>query len=245
MKNFKRIIFSGAKAIIKLFYRKPEFIGTENLPSEPCVIIGNHTQMNGPLIGELYFPNEPYIWCAAQMMHLKEVPAYSYRDFWSRKPKCLKWLYKLLSYLIAPLSVFIFNEARTIAVYHDKRVISTFKESIRRLNDGKSIVIYPEHDKPYNHILCDFQEGFVDVARLYHKQTGKALRFVPIYIAPKLKKVCIGKSIRFDPDAPSKEERKRICEYLMREISDIATALPRHKVIPYNNVSKKEYRYNK
>ena len=126
-------IYKVIKALVRLFYPKMEIVGTENLPDEPTIIVGNHTQMNGPIACELYFPGNRYIWCAGQMMHLKEVPAYAYQDFWSNKPKYIRWFYKLLSYIIAPLSVCVFNNANTIGVYRDNRIISTFKETVQKL----------------------------------------------------------------------------------------------------------------
>ena len=174
----------------------------------------------------------------------KEVPQYAYTDFWSRKPKVLRPLFKLVSYIIAPLSVLIFNNARTIAVYKDNRILSTFRESIAKLQTEKNIVIFPEYDKIYNNIIYNFQEGFVDIARLYYKRTGKELSFVPLYIAPKLKKMYLGKPIKFSAYTPIAEERRRICEYLMNEITDIAISLPEHTVIPYRNIPKKLYPKN-
>ena len=216
----------------------------ENLPDEPVVIVGNHTQMHGPIVCELYFPDNCYTWCAGQMMKLKEVPEYAYTDFWSQKPKYIRPLFKIVSYIIPPLSVLVFNNARTIAVYKDNRILSTFRESIAKLQNGNSVVIFPEHDKKYNNIIYDFQEGFVDVARLYYKCTGKELSFVPLYIAPKLKKMYLGKPIKFSADTPIAEERRCICDYLMQEITDIAGSLPEHTVIPYRNIPKKYYPTN-
>lgn len=216
----------------------------ENLPDEPVVIVGNHTQLHGPIACELYFPDNYYTWCAGQMMKLKEVPEYAYTDFWSQKPKYLRPLFKLVSYIIPPLSVLIFNNARTIAVYKDNRILSTFRESIAKLQGGKSVIIFPEHDKKYNNIIYDFQDGFVDVARLYYKRTGKELSFVPLYIAPKLKKMYLGKPIKFSADVPIAEERRRVCNYLMQEITDIARSLPEHTVVPYRNIPKKHYPTN-
>ena len=238
------LLYKIIKAVVKFFYPKMEVVGSENLPNEPVIAVGNHTQMNGPIVSELYYPGKRCIWCAGQMMHLKEVPAYAYQDFWSRKPKYVRWFYKLLSYLIAPLSVCVFNNANTIAVYHDARLISTFKQTAGKLQEGASIIIFPEHDVPYNHILCEFQDKFVDTARIYYKKTGKELSFVPMYIAPYLKKIYLGKPIRFCSSNPIKEERKRICEYLMAEITEIACCLPEHKVVPYNNIPKKQYSSN-
>ena len=45
-------------------------------------------------------------------------------------------------------------------------------------------------------------------------------------------------------DAPIGEERRRICAYLTEEITAMACSLPLHTVVPYQNVSKKEYPKN-
>ena len=232
------------KGLVWLFYPKLEVVGVENLPEEPAIIVGNHTQMNGPIAAELYCPGKHYTWCAGQMMHLKDVPEYAFQDFWSQKPKWTQPWYKLLSYIIAPLSVCIFNNAHTIGVYHDTRLIGTFKNTIKRLQEGNHVVIFPEHDVKYNHILYEFQDRFIDVAKLHYKKTGKAVSFVPLYIAPKRKAMYFGKPIQFDPDVPIGEERKRICDYLMREITEVACALPEHIVVPYRNIPKKLYPSN-
>lgn len=238
------LLYRLIKGLVQLFYPKMEVVGTENLPDEPVIVVGNHTQMNGPIACELCFPGKRYIWCAGQMMHLKEVPDYAFQDFWSQKPRWCRWFYKLLSYLIAPFSVCVFNNAGTIPVYHDIRLRTTFKMSMDKLQDGASMIIFPEHNEPYNNIIYDFQDKFIDLARMYHKRTGKELSFVPLYIAPTLKKMCIGKPIRFCAEAPIKDERRRICDYLMTEITEIAQALPEHTVVPYRNIPKRLYPSN-
>lgn len=237
-------LYSVIKWAVKTCYPKIQVVGKENLPEEPAMIVGNHAQMNGPICCELYFPGDRYTWCAAEMMHLKAVPAYAYKDFWSKKPKYIRPFYKLLSYIIAPLSVCVFNNARTIGVYHDARIITTFKQTVQRLQEGSSVVIFPEHDAAHNHILCQFQDKFIDIAKLYYRRTKKELVFVPLYIAPTLKKMYLGKPIRFCAENPMEEERRRICDYLMKEITDIACGLPEHTVVPYNNVPKKDYPSN-
>ena len=40
------------------------------------------------------------------------------------------------------------------------------------------------------------------------------------------------------------QERSRICNYLMDEITSIACSLPRHTVVPYPNIPKKDYPCN-
>ncbi len=233
------------KKLLKWFYPKATFHGTEHIPDEPVIFVGNHTQMNSPLICEFYFPVPRYTWCAGAMFHLKDVPAYAFQDFWSQKPKWTHPFYKLVSYLIAPVSVFVFNNAETIAVYRDNRIISTFKNTVAALQEGKSVVIFPEHDVKHNHIIYEFENRFIDVAKLYYKRTGKQVCFVPLYVAPKLHQAHIGKPIRFDPEAPMDTERERICDYLMEQVTRIACDLPEHTVVPYRNIPKKLYPSNK
>lgn len=244
-KGFSYYCYRVIRWLVWLFYPKMEVRGLENLSEEPCIIAANHTQMNGPIAGELYFPGDRAIWCAGEMMELKKVPDYAYADFWSKKPKCIRWFYRILSYVIAPISVCVFNNAHTIAVYRGQKIIQTFRQTQTALEQGKNVVIFPEHEVPHNHIVYEFQEGFVDVARRYYKVTGKELSFVPMYIAPKLKTMYLGKPIAFRSENPIGEERKRICTYLMDQITQIAVDLPEHVVVPYSNLPKKSYPKNK
>lgn len=232
------------KKLIWLFYPKTKVVGQENLPPESAIIVGNHTQLHGPIVAELYCPGDHYTWCAGQMMHKEDVAEYAFQDFWSQKPKWTHGFYKLLAKCIVPLSVCIFNNANTIGVYHDTRIIGTFKNTVKRLDEGNNVVIFPEHDVKYNHILYDFQDKFIDVARLYYKKTGKAVSFVPLYIAPKRKTMYFGKPIQFQPEASMDEERQRIKEYLMDAITSLAESLPEHIVVPYRNIPKKLYPTN-
>ncbi|MBR3750207.1 MAG: hypothetical protein IKK58_00375 [Clostridia bacterium] len=237
--------FKAFKALIAAVYPKYELEGVENIPQEPCIIVGNHSQLHGPIVSQLYMPVKCQTWCMGSMMNLKEVPDYAFEDFWSGKPKRSHWFYKILAHLIAPVSVFIFNNADTIGVYHDTRIISTLKQTVKVLSEGESVVIFPEYHKEYNGILYDFRENFVEVARLYHKKTGKNLSFVPMYICPELKMLCFGNKITFDPNLYDKEKKEEMRVYLMEEITRLARELDEHTVIPYDNIPKKKYPKNK
>lgn len=237
--------FKIIKGLVRLFYGKIDVEGLENLPDKHAVLVGNHSQMDGPIVGELFLPDNCYIWCAGQMMDAKEVPEYAFTDFWSQKPKWTHPFYKVLSHVITPLAVCLFKNARTIAVYRDMRIMSTFKTTIRMLKEGANILIFPEKDEKHNNILYKFQENFVDVAKLYYKKEGISLMFVPVYIAPKLRKMYIGKGIHFNGEGNIEEERSRICNYLSEEITDIARELPLHTVVPYRNIPKRYYLKNK
>ena len=230
--------------IIWLLSPKYTLYGTEKLPDEPCVIVGNHCQMYGPIAAELYLPRPHSIWCIGEMMNRKEVPAYAFRDFWSMKPKALRWFYRLLSHLIAPLAEYIFTHAHTIPVRHDARVMTTFRKSVEQLNAGTDIVLFPEKNEPYNGILWQFQEHFADLAKLYYRKTGTAVCFVPMYTAPRLSSIHFGDPVRYDPQAPEQKERTRVCNEMMTAITGLAEALPEHTVVPYYNLPKRLYPRN-
>ena len=238
-------VYRIIRFFIWLFYPEIQVHGTENLPEVPFIAVGNHAKMNGPISCELYFPVEHSTWTAGEMMHLKEVPDYSYRDFWGGKPKYVKWIFRIASYLIAPLAVCIFNNAKCIGVYHDTRLINTFRNTVRKLEDGTSVVIFPEHNVPYNDLVWEFQDRFIDVARMYYRKTGKDICFVPMYTAPRLKSLYFGKPVQFDHTAPRVQERERICKAMMDGVTEIARSLPEHTVVPYPNMPSRYYPTNK
>ncbi len=241
MKKKTSVAYRIIKWLVRVCYRKMKVDGLENLPDEPCLVISNHAQMNGPIACELYFPGNRYTWCIGHMMHLREVPDYAFQDFWSKKPWYSRWFYLLLSYMIAPLSVCVFNNADTIAVYKDTRIISTFRDTVSTLCEGANVIIFPEHSQPHNNIVNDFQDKFVDIARMYYRKTKKELCFVPMYIAPELNTMVLGEATRFSAEAPIEEERARICGHLKDGITSAAMALPPHRVVPYDNIPKREY----
>ncbi len=232
------------RELVRVFSPKFVITGAEQIPEGACIIVGNHAHMYGPIESVLYTPGAHVTWCIAEMMIRKEVAEYAYADFWSMKPKRVRWFYRILSHLIVPLAVCIFNNAPTIAVFRDNRVMRTFKETLDHLKAGERVVIFPEQLTPHNGILWEFREGFVDAARLYYKREKKPLLFVPMYVCPRLKKVCYGEPVTFDPEAPIEEERARICKVLSDRITELAVSLPEHVVVPYPNVPKKKYPRN-
>lgn len=243
-KNVKKkgLFFRFIVRTIKLFYKGSEFIDIEKLPTEPCVVVGNHSQIHGPFLSEGYIPFKKLTWCDGPMMDKKEFPEYAHNNFWGGKPNGFQ---RFLAKLIAPLVAYVFKNADALPVYRDVRVMKTYKASVDALNDGINLVIFAESPEPHNEIINELNEYFVDVARFFYKKTGKGLLFAPMYYAPTIKKVIFGNPIRFDGEDSIENQRKVICKYLMDEITRIAKELPVHTVIPFNVGNKKEYKKSK
>ena len=242
---FSKAVFSVFSYLGKIAYRKTKIIGIENLPKTNTVIVANHAQLNGPIIAQLHLPDNFFIWANGQMFNSFDVPSYAMEDFFPFKKGLARPIFKAASYVLAPLMPCIMENARAIPVYHDARIASTFKTSVKMLMKGRNILIFPECHEKNNNIVNEFRESFVDLARLYFKRTGECLTFVPMYIAPNLKTIVYGKPIKYNSSLDKDEQRTAICEYLKAEITNLAIELPRHIVVPYANINKKNYPMSK
>lgn len=235
----KSIIYNFLKICVNIFYKKRKFEGFENLGDEPYIFIGNHAQIHGPLVAEVQFPLKKKTWCIGNVLTTKEFIKHAKTDFWGQKPKWIRWFFYLVAYIIAPIGANVFNSADVIGVYKDARLSKTFKETVRYLNKGYNIIIFPECPIPHNNIVNEFQDKFIDVARLYYKCYGKCISFVPMYNAVRLKKVLLGKPIKFNSEVPIDEMRLIICNHLKTEITNLALSLPAHEVVQYVNKGRK------
>ncbi len=243
-KRFSYKFYKVLKKVVKFFYPKQKIYGYENLPNQPCVIVSNHSQLNGPITCKLYFKGEKSIWCAGELCKKKTVSNFAYNDFFKYKPKFFKWWYKFLSFLMTPIFPFLLNNADTIPVYHNLKIVSTYKKTIDALLQNKNVIIFPESHEDGNNIVNKFNTGFVDIAKLYYKKTGKILNFVPMYIAPKLKSAYIGKPIEYSVDKDITKLRNDISLKIYNEITNVASSLKKHKVVPFKNVPKRFYKNN-
>ena len=242
--RLSRMVYRIVRRLLLTFYRAPEITGLENLPEGECIIAANHAQLHGPIQAELFFPGDRSIWCNAETMDIHEAPAYAYKDFWPGKPRALRWFYWIPAYIVAPILVSVLNNARCIGVYRDLRMRTTISRTLARLQEGARIIIFPETDPGLNTILSTFQPRFIDLGPRYARATGKTLQFVPMYIAPDLRKIVIGKPIAYNNRADARDERQRICTQLVDAISELAYSLPLHRVVPYRNIKKKLYPTN-
>lgn len=242
MKKLSWYVYRAVCAVVRRLIPMPEISGLENLPQgRPCIIVGNHAQAYGPVYAELYLPFARSVWCRAEMMNMRELPDYAYQDFWSKKPRWCRWFYRLLAYVATPVCVCVMKNAHCVPVYRDGRILTTLRESLKRMNAGENIVIFPEQEVPHNDVVWEFQSGFINLASLYFRQTGQAVDFVPVYIAPRLRRVCFGVPVAFDPASNHREEGPRVARALMDAVTDLALALPPHVVVPYPNLPKRRF----
>ena len=69
-----------------------------------------------------------------------------------------------------------------IPIYPDSRFRKTIKEAINALENGISVLIFPEDSSNgYYEQLTKFFGGFYILAKEYYKQTGKDIKIVNMY----------------------------------------------------------------
>lgn len=223
------------KLIAKAIFRKPEFVYEEPLPDddEPVVFTANHSAADGPVITTLYFPKPCRPWSISQILDKRTAAGFIFYDFFAGAVKKGKFFWRCLSHLLACLLRPILQAANGIPVYHDKRIVQTFTESVEALEKGTNIVVFPECPEKFTDHINDFYGGFAKLGELYYNRTGKKLKFYPTYVARSLKKVMVGKPVEYDPSVNGTVQRKQIAVILRDRTEALAASLPKHKVTPF------------
>ena len=206
-------------AMIRGVTPRMKTIWEEPFDGEPCVFVGNHAGAFGPIDMCVKFPlrDQNFIWMNASVLHPKEVPAYVRQDYWW-KPGCkLEPLYNAtLPYIAAAVLPPILRLAPTVPVYHDMRVMTTMRQSIRHLKEGHNLVIFPEQPSGYQSHHDWINTGFLQVAPMYYKATGKALKFYPVHLDYRKHVFKVAKPIAFDPEKTLEEQMPALVEVLAK-----------------------------
>lgn len=220
------------RGLVRLFFPKNEFIWKTEKPAEnePVFFVCNHTKIYAPV----YFLLQKKTvrpWANYYFCFYKECWQHLKNNVLSGKRKKLK----PLGFLLTPLIVKTFRALEPIPVYHkSSKVMETFEKSIFTMEEGVAQVVFPERtENQVNRYVYEFNAGFPLVAELYYKQTGKKLKFYPVYCAEKIRTFAVGDPIEYNPDVPMKLQRKQICVYLQDKIKELGDSLPEHEPVLY------------
>ncbi|MDD3214717.1 MAG: hypothetical protein PHY64_13660 [Eubacteriales bacterium] len=195
---------------------------------EPSVFICNHSGALGPVDICAKFPlaDELHPWMNAQVLSAREVPAYVRQDYWWRPGSPFEpVLTRTLPYIAAAILPPILRSAPTVPVYHDMRVVRTLRESMKVLQAGEHLVIFPEQPSGYrshNHAL---NRGFLQIAPAYARLTGKALAFWPVRIDSRNRVFRVGEPLYYDVSQTLEQQTDALLEALRNGIQPTADRL--------------------
>lgn len=219
--------------VCRMVFPKAETVCEEPLSAEPAVFVCNHANIIGPVMMTLYFERKHKSWIVHCALDKTKTANFAYHDILFGDSRRNKRFNRALSKVIKQLLPTLLKYEDYIPVYHDSKIATTFKQSVKALNDGEDLVIFAESTERYTEYINRLQPGFVDVARLYHRRSGKRLSFYPVYIEKKNAVISIGKPIVYDPEIPMDEQREIITDYLADNIDRLARKLPEHKPAPF------------
>lgn len=205
----------------------------EEVPEEAGVFVCNHAAIRGPVMMTLDFPRPHKTWAVSLSMNKEAAKSYAFHDVFFGESRKHKWFYRFLSRIVAIALPPLVRGAQTIPVYHDTRILNTFKQSVKTLEAGEDLVIFAEKPERYSQFVCRINDGFISLAAMYYRRTKKILKFYPVYVEKKSGQICVGKPVAYDPEEPMDAQKERIGCYLTENIHRLGRSLPPHKPVPF------------
>ncbi len=218
IKNFFLFLtFSLAYIFVAPFIRC-KVVGKKNVnkTDEARVFVANHYEIYGPIAIFLRFPYKFRPWVIDKMTDPAQVEQQMSLGIYGKFEKYPIWIKKIAIKLLKNIMVYTMNNrAKAIPVSREnpRANIKTMQESVKTLEKGKNIVIFPELSY-VDEGVGEFQTGFEHLAKFYHQKTGKKITFYPIFVSQIGKKMFIEKPITFNPENDPNQEKKKITTYL-------------------------------
>ena len=173
--------FKVVKSILRIFFKKPNFIFLGEKPQPGGIILSNHEGPKSPLSMELHSQLPVRCWGAYQMnANFKTAYEYQTKIYYAQKKHWNLHLARLFCLIATPLTYMYYKGIYLISSYPDARFKTTLKDSLNTLKDGYSVVIFPEmSDNGYLRELTGFYPGAI----MFLQQCQRNGINVPVHVA--------------------------------------------------------------
>jgi hypothetical protein len=111
-----------------------------------------------------------------------------------------------------------------VPVWADKRVMETYELSAKLLAEGKSLLIFPEDptlSADQDTGMRAFKTGFARVGQFFFELTGQRLRFYPVAVLVRRRRVRIGRAVTFNLSGAGAREWVRVARVLEATIREM------------------------
>ncbi len=219
MKKFKQdraLWYRGMKQMMKVRYKRPEFVFLGEQPTNGSIILSNHEGTDAPMSLEMYCQFPIRMWGTCEMNSgLRRMYKYQTQVYYHEKKHWNLHLARLFCLLASPLTNLFYKGLKLISTYHDANFFHTIKESFEAIEKGENIVIFPEKSPDgYEAELRGFYAGFVVFAQYCYKKGIDT----PIYVSyfKKKERVYIfDEPIMFSELKSKFDDRDQMAEYLL------------------------------
>lgn len=216
-------IYDSFSTVVRAFYIRTRIVPSNLLDEDPTIYVANHMGSYGPVTAMSSLPQPVYPWVAHQIIDSSLCPSYIEHDFVRAEMHLGPPLSVLISGMIGRICVALMRDLHAIPVYRDsRRVLETLRISVRLLEQGKRLLIFPEiPNRIVNEIVNEFDTGFINVARLFFERSARVVSFLPIAIHRGRLALRVGAPIRFNPGIPFRLEKLRIKRELVERICEM------------------------
>ncbi len=214
--------FKCFKAILRLFIKKPKFVFLGDEFADRSLVLSNHVGASAPLTLECYFPKPFRFWGTYEMnSSLKEVYKYLSEIYYHQKKHWKLFWAKLFCIIAAPVAYLFYRGLTLISTYRDHRFRNTLRESVKTVEAGASLVIFPEDSsKGYFNTITGFYSGFVTVAHYCYKN-GMDLPIYLTYLRKKEKIYVVDKPFYFSEFLKSGIDKYEMAERLRQRCNEL------------------------
>jgi hypothetical protein len=169
MKKKKKMVKRGKgwfrfmKVLMSPRYPRPEFRFLGKEIENGAILLSNHEGTDAPMSLEMYLDRPLRMWGTGEM-NSGVVRLYKYQTkvYYHEKKHWNIHLARLFCLLASPLTNLFYKGLNLISTWHDARFVGTLRESVRAIQEGNNIVIYPEDStRGYLTELDGFHAGFV------------------------------------------------------------------------------------
>lgn len=215
--------FRALKTLMKGRYKAPEFIFLGGEPFEDgSLILSNHEGTDAPMAMEMWLDKPFRIWGTHEMNSgLVKMYKYQTRVYYHEKKHWNLHLARLFCLLASPLTNLFYKGLNLISTYKDARFMKTIRESLQAVNDGYSIVVYPEDsEKGYLEQLEDFYLGFAVFAEAALKK-GVDLPVVVSYFKKKENVYVFDKGVRYSVLKAEHGDKEKVAKALLDRCNEL------------------------
>lgn len=225
MKKFRQdraLWYRGMKRVMRVRYKKPEFIFLGEAPTNSSIILSNHEGTDAPMALEIYCQFPIRMWGTSEMNSgLKKMYKYQTRVYYHEKKHWNLHLARMFCLLASPLTNLFYKGLKLISTYQDGRFLGTVKESFDAVSNGENIVIFPEKSPDgYEAELRGFYAGFLVFAQ-YSLKKGLDLPIYVSYYKVKERIYIFDKPILFSELKSNFGSREEMVEYLLNRCNNL------------------------
>lgn len=221
-KSKRKWWFKCLKQIMKIRYKKPQFIYLGEELSNSGVVLSNHEGTDAPMSFEIYGNKPIRFWGAYEMNSgLKKLYKYQTEVYYHQKKHWNLFGARMFCLLASPLTNMFYKGLNLISTYPDARFIGTIKESIKAIRAGENLVIFPEKSpNGYQPVLDGFYGGFVLFAEVCLKGQIDLPIFVS-YFNKKKKIYLIDKPVLYSELVAKFQTRENIAQALCNRCNEL------------------------